>query len=62
MRKAELTPAEEERARNIIVKEEEIEGWIKGGLRSLGRKGLKWWGGDKGKKPWEQGEVGEEDQ
>ncbi|CAD6447173.1 5c55b585-971c-46b1-b3de-5626cef68ec5 [Sclerotinia trifoliorum] len=62
MRKAELTPEEEERARNIIVKEEEIEGWIKGSLRSLGRKGLKWWGGDKGKKPWEQGEVGEEDQ
>ncbi|KAJ8058304.1 hypothetical protein OCU04_012496 [Sclerotinia nivalis] len=62
MRKAELSSEEEERARNIIVKEEEIEGWIKGGLRSLGRKGLKWWGGDKGKKPWEQGEVGEEDQ
>lgn len=40
MRRFELTPEDEARARSIIVPEEEVEGWIKGGLRSLGKMGL----------------------
>ena len=40
MRKFELTPEDEARAAKIVVKEEEIEGWIKGALRKLGRSGL----------------------
>ncbi|CZR62046.1 related to TIM54 (component of the mitochondrial TIM22 translocase) [Phialocephala subalpina] len=41
MRRFELTPEEETRAKAIVVPEEEVEGWIKGSLRSLGREGLK---------------------
>ncbi|KAH7403553.1 mitochondrial import inner membrane translocase subunit Tim54 [Cadophora sp. MPI-SDFR-AT-0126] len=41
MRRSELTPEDEARARKIVVPEEEIEGWIKGGIRSLGREGVK---------------------
>ncbi|EFQ32503.1 uncharacterized protein GLRG_07773 [Colletotrichum graminicola M1.001] len=37
MRRFEIRPEDEERARQIVVPEEEIEGWIKGSLRSLGR-------------------------
>ncbi|RAL65076.1 hypothetical protein DID88_001183 [Monilinia fructigena] len=62
MRKAELTAEEEERAKKIVVTEEEVEGWIKGSLRSLGRSGKQWFGGDKEKKPWEQGNEGEENE
>lgn len=40
MRRAELTSEDEVRARAIVVSEEEVEGWIKGGIRSLGRQGL----------------------
>lgn len=40
MRRFELDAADEARARSIVVPEEEVEGWIKGGLRSLGRQGL----------------------
>lgn len=40
MRRFEMLPEDEERARAIVVPETEIEGWIKGGLRSLGRQGL----------------------
>jgi import inner membrane translocase subunit TIM54 len=40
MRRFELCAEDEARARSIVVPEEEVEGWIKGGLRSLGRKGL----------------------
>ena len=36
MRKAELSQEEEERAKGIVVPETEVEGWVKGGLRSLG--------------------------
>jgi len=39
MRRAELSPEEEERARRIVVTEEEIEGWIKGSLRKMWRSG-----------------------
>ncbi|KAK3987590.1 mitochondrial import inner membrane translocase subunit Tim54 [Cladorrhinum sp. PSN332] len=39
MRRFELTPAEETRIANIVVPEEEIEGWTKGSLRSLYRWG-----------------------
>ena len=39
MRRAELTPEDEARANRIVVTEEEIEGWIKGGVRKLGRRG-----------------------
>ena len=41
MRRSELTPEDEARARKIVVPEEEIEGWIKGGIRSLGREGIR---------------------
>jgi mitochondrial import inner membrane translocase subunit TIM54 len=40
MRRFELTEQDEARARSIVVPEEEVEGWIKGGLRSLGKMGL----------------------
>ena len=40
MRRFELTLEDEARARSIVVPEEEVEGWIKGGLRSLGKMGL----------------------
>ncbi len=40
MRRFELRAEDEARARSIVVPEEEVEGWIKGGLRSLGKKGL----------------------
>ncbi|KAA8567385.1 hypothetical protein EYC84_010405 [Monilinia fructicola] len=62
MRKAELTAEEEERAKRIVVTEEEVEGWIKGSLRSLGRSAKQWLGGDNDKKPWEQGNEGEENE
>ncbi|QSZ29855.1 hypothetical protein DSL72_004373 [Monilinia vaccinii-corymbosi] len=62
MRKAELTAEEEERAKRIVVTEEEVEGWIKGSLRSLGRRGKQWFAGDKEKKAWDQGNEGEENE
>ncbi|KAI0485090.1 mitochondrial import inner membrane translocase subunit Tim54 [Xylariaceae sp. FL0804] len=37
MRRFEITPEEEARAREIVVPEEEVEGWIKGSLRGLWR-------------------------
>ncbi|KAH8650049.1 mitochondrial import inner membrane translocase subunit tim-54, partial [Xylariales sp. PMI_506] len=37
MRRFEILPEDETRARQIVVPEEEIEGWIKGSLRSLYR-------------------------
>ncbi|KAI0850607.1 mitochondrial import inner membrane translocase subunit Tim54 [Daldinia vernicosa] len=37
MRRFEIQPEEEARAREIVVPEEEVEGWIKGSLRSLYR-------------------------
>ncbi|KAL0936017.1 mitochondrial import inner membrane translocase subunit tim-54 [Colletotrichum truncatum] len=37
MRRFEIRPEDEERARQIEVPETEVEGWIKGSLRSLGR-------------------------
>jgi import inner membrane translocase subunit TIM54 len=40
MRRFELTAEDEARARSIVVPEEDVEGWIKGGLRSLGKMGL----------------------
>jgi mitochondrial import inner membrane translocase subunit TIM54 len=39
MRKAELSMEDEARASQIVVPEEEIEGWIKGSLRGLWRSG-----------------------
>jgi import inner membrane translocase subunit TIM54 len=39
MRRAELSREDEERANQIVVPEEEIEGWIKGSLRGLWRTG-----------------------
>ena len=50
MRRFELAPEDEARATKIVVTEEEIEGWIKGGIRSLGRKGLRALGFGKEKK------------
>ncbi|PQE11158.1 mitochondrial import inner membrane translocase subunit tim-54 protein [Rutstroemia sp. NJR-2017a BVV2] len=54
MRKAELSAEDEERASRIVVGEEEVEGWIKGGLRSLGRRGLSAVGLGGGKKEQKQ--------
>ncbi|KAK0115207.1 mitochondrial import inner membrane translocase subunit tim54 [Cadophora gregata f. sp. sojae] len=51
MRRSELTPEDETRARNIVVPEKEIEGWLKGGIRTLGREGIKVLGFEKEKKP-----------
>lgn len=39
MRRAELSREDEERANQIIVPEDEIEGWIKGSIRGLWRSG-----------------------
>ncbi|KAG9232918.1 putative mitochondrial import inner membrane translocase subunit tim54 [Amylocarpus encephaloides] len=56
MRKSELIVEEEERAKRIVIPEEEIEGWIKGGLRSLGRSGKEYLGFGKEKtKPLSEG-------
>jgi mitochondrial import inner membrane translocase subunit TIM54 len=40
MRRFELQPEDETRARAIVVPEEEIEGWIKGSFRSMARWGV----------------------
>jgi import inner membrane translocase subunit TIM54 len=58
MRKFELTAEDEARARSIVIPEEEVEGWIKGGIRSLGRDGLKYLGFRKEK---ELSPVGDEE-
>ena len=58
MRRFELSAEDEVRARSIVVPEEEIEGWIKGGLRSLGRRGMQAIGFAKEKKP----DVGDDDE
>ncbi|KAI6713036.1 hypothetical protein JHW43_004407 [Diplocarpon mali] len=50
MRRAELTAEDEAKAAQMVIKEEEIEGWIKGGLRSLGRNGWRWMGFGKEKR------------
>lgn len=47
MRKFELLPEDEKRAREIVVPEEEIEGWIKGNLRGLWRWGVQKFEGEK---------------
>ncbi len=48
MRRFELLPEDEARARQIVVPEEQVEGWTKGTLRQLWRWGAqKWKGGDK---------------
>ncbi|KAL3420813.1 hypothetical protein PVAG01_07259 [Phlyctema vagabunda] len=44
MRRAELTAVDEEKAKAIVVPEEEIEGWIKGGIRSGLRAGKSYLG------------------
>ncbi|TPX17730.1 uncharacterized protein E0L32_002831 [Thyridium curvatum] len=46
MRRFEITPEDEERARRVVVPEEEIEGWTKGSIRSLWRWGARKWKGD----------------
>ncbi|KAK2043718.1 hypothetical protein LZ31DRAFT_316116 [Colletotrichum somersetense] len=51
MRRFEIRPEDEERARQIVVPEEEVEGWIKGSLRSLGRWGWDVVSGDRRKGP-----------
>ncbi|KAH8808332.1 putative mitochondrial import inner membrane translocase subunit tim54 [Xylogone sp. PMI_703] len=40
MRRFELSPEDEARSREIVVSEEEIEGWIKGSIRKMIRHGL----------------------
>jgi len=54
MRRFELSAEDEARARAIVVPEEEIEGWIKGGFRKLGRSGKEYFFGEKKKSPAEQ--------
>jgi len=51
MRRFELSAEDEARAKTIVVPEEEIEGWIKGGIRRLGRQGLQYLGFGKENKP-----------
>lgn len=51
MRRFELLPEDEKRAAEIVVPEEEIEGWIKGSLRSTWRWAAKKIEGDKDKIP-----------
>jgi import inner membrane translocase subunit TIM54 len=51
MRRFELTAEDEAKARSFVVPEEEVEGWVKGAIRSLGRDGLKYLGFRKEKKP-----------
>lgn len=48
MRRFELLPEHERRAAEVVVPEEEIEGWIKGSLRQLWR----WGAGQFGEKKW----------
>ncbi|KAM5356160.1 hypothetical protein ACJ41O_002806 [Fusarium nematophilum] len=43
MRRFEISPEDEARAAKVAVREEEIEGWIKGSLRSLWRWGADSW-------------------
>lgn len=47
MRRFELTREDEQRAREIVVSEEAIEGWIKGSLRSVWRWGVSKFEGEK---------------
>lgn len=53
MRRFELSAEDEARASGIVVPEEEIEGWIKGSLRKLGRSGREYLFGEKKKTPAE---------
>lgn len=48
MRRFELLPEDEARAAQIVVPEKEVEGWIKGSLRSLVNWGIDSWN----QKPW----------
>ncbi|TVY51475.1 Mitochondrial import inner membrane translocase subunit tim54 [Lachnellula cervina] len=52
MRRFELSAEDEERARSIVVPENEIEGWIKGGIKSLGKEVWRWTGIGVEKKPF----------
>jgi mitochondrial import inner membrane translocase subunit TIM54 len=47
VRKFEVQPEDAARARSFVIPEEEVEGWIKGSLRSLARWGVKQWKGDR---------------
>lgn len=59
MRRAELTAEDEARAAQIKVPEVEVEGWIKAGIRSLGKQGLRMvgFGGEEKKKKQKNGEA-----
>ncbi|TVY46224.1 Mitochondrial import inner membrane translocase subunit [Lachnellula occidentalis] len=52
MRRFELSAEDEERARSIVVPENEIEGWIKGGVKSLAKEVWTWTGIGVEKKPF----------
>lgn len=58
MRRFELSPEDEARVKAIVVPEEEIEGWVKGSLRKLGRSSKEYLGF--GKKKVASGVEGEE--
>lgn len=51
MRRFELSAEDEERAKKIVVPEEEVEGWIKGSIRGLGRSVVGLLRGGKNKTP-----------
>ncbi|CAG8975781.1 hypothetical protein HYALB_00008222 [Hymenoscyphus albidus] len=44
MRRFKLSVEDEDISKSIVVHEEEVEGWIKGGLRRLGRSGKQYFG------------------
>jgi import inner membrane translocase subunit TIM54 len=48
MRRFELSPDDEARARALVITEEEIEGWTKRSLRSAWRWGVRKWRGEDG--------------
>ncbi|AEO66617.1 uncharacterized protein THITE_2114824 [Thermothielavioides terrestris NRRL 8126] len=57
MRRFQLLPEDEERARSIVVPEEEIEGYIKGKLRQLYRWGVRKAFDKKKTAPWDDKDV-----
>ncbi|KAM7216345.1 Mitochondrial import inner membrane translocase subunit Tim54 [Rhypophila decipiens] len=59
MRRFEIDPEDEARAKQIVVPEEEVEGWTKGKLRQLYRWGVAKVAGPKEKHPWDIDNIDE---
>lgn len=47
MRRFTISPKDEQNARQIVVPEEQVEGWTKGKIRQLVRWGVRTWNGDR---------------